>query len=154
MRRDARSFFASATDTGSVFWSVACLTDASRSFIRSTRLVDSATGSGAAISWPSTLASMTWSSASRYSSLYLDGSNASVIASTSCSAILSSAALKSNSSAGRSSSLVERISSGQWRVVSTIVPSNGSSAARASRSRITTLQIAVSSLSSSTWRMR
>ena len=103
----------------------------------------SAAGSGSAISTPSTLASITLSSASRYSSLYFAGSNASVMASMSCSAILSSAGLNSNSSSGRSSSFVERISSGQWRVVSSIVSSNGSSAASASRSRITTLQIAV-----------
>ena len=115
--------------------------------MRSTRFALSSTGSGSATSTPSTLAWMTERSASRYSSLYFAGSNASVIASTSCSAIRSSAGLKSNSSSGRSSSFVERISSGQWSVVRSIVSSNGSSAASASRSLITTLQIAVSSFS-------
>ncbi len=89
-------------------------------------------------------------SASRYSSWYCSGSNSPVIAATSCSAIAFSAGLKSTFSSGRSSSAVERISSGQWRVVNSIVFWYGSSAASASRSLMTTLQMAVSPLSAST----
>ena len=122
--------------------------------MRSTRFALSSTGSGAGTSTPSILAWMTDMRASRYSSLNAAGSNAPVIVSTSCSAIASSAGLNSKVSSGRSSSFTDRISSGQWRVVSSIVPSNGSRAARASRSRMTTLQIAVRSLSARTWRRR
>src|SRR6185436_13035571 len=152
----SRAFLASATLTGfsPARAAFAALTDASSAAIRSTSLPVSSAGSGALTSWPSIFDSMTCIRASRYSSLYSAGSNAPVIADTSCRAIASSAGLKSYSSSGRSSSLVERISSGQWRVVRTIVSPNGSSAASASRSLMTTLQIAVRPSSWSTERRR